>query len=535
MTTHSPSSLSEYDVIIIGAGHNGLVTASYLAMAGLVVVVLERRDVIGGGATTETLSPGFMTSWCAQTAWGLQSKIVDDLNLADHGLESLDTFLPRKSAMGVGAQGRVRIQPFPDGTYFGGPDVRDDTDIIAQIREFSRRDAERYPEWISFWADAAAIFRPYILCEPPNLLELTASVRGSSRALVLDKLMTTSHVELVNEFFEDEHTKAFVTEPGSHEMDPSAPGCMLCTAIFGAIGSGVSVEHAGIIRGGMGAISDAISRAARSFGAEIRTSEPVIRVIVEEGTAVGVRLDSGEEIRSRVVVSNADPKRTFLKLFRPEDIGQSALARARQWTTKSGCLKFMAAMRELPDMSRYLGNNYDRNKFVGMKILPSLDYYQRSWNDAAAGMPTRYPVMGLQLPSIADPGLVSGDGHTLGAYITYAAPKLENGSWDAARQQVADCIIDTINEYAPNFRDSLLDWTLATPTDIEERVGMTAGNIRHLDMIPSQLLSERQPYRTTIKHFYMCGAGTHPGGEVHGAPGHNAAHAILNDREQGVF
>lgn len=163
MAAQSVSRVLSYDAIIIGAGHNGLVAASYLAMGGLSVLVLERRDVIGGGATTETLSPGFMTSWCSQTAWGLQSRIIDDLNLRDHGLDFADTALPRKSLMGVGAQGRVRIHPFPDGTYFGGPDVRDDSDVVAQIRQFSKRDAERYPDWLAFWSEAAAIFRPYIL------------------------------------------------------------------------------------------------------------------------------------------------------------------------------------------------------------------------------------------------------------------------------------------------------------------------------------------------------------------------------------
>lgn len=535
MNAQSSSASPSYDVIIIGAGHNGLVTASYLAKEGLSVLMLERRDIVGGGATTEPLSPGFMTSWCSQTAWGLQSKIVDDLNLPDHGLESLDTFLARKSLMGVGAQGRVRIHPFPDGTYFGGPDVKDDSDVIAQIRKFSKRDAERYADWIAFWADAVEIFRPYVLSEPPSMSELMAGVRGSSREHVLDKLINTSHIDLVEEFFEDEHTRAFVTEPGSHEMDPASPGCMLCAAVFGALGSGARNENVGIIRGGMGAISDAMSRAARSFGVDIRTGALVGRVMVEEGAAVGVRLDSGEEIRSRIVVSNADPKRSFTTLFNLEDVGEETLTRVRNWKTKSGCLKFMAAMRELPDVSRYLGTGYERDNLVGMKILPSLDFYQRSWHDAAAGKPTRFPVMGLQLPSVADPGLVSDAGHILGAYVVYAAPILAEGSWDDARQDVADCIIETINAYAPNFRDSLLHWTLVTPADIEARVGMTDGNIRHLDMIPSQLLSERQPYRTSITRFYMCGAGTHPGGEVHGAPGHNAAHAILKDWKQGVF
>ena len=192
-------------------------------------------------------------------------------------------------------------------------------------------------------------------------------------------------------------------------------------------------------------------------------------------------------------------------------------------------------MRELPDLSRYLGNSYNPNDIVGMKILPSVEHYQQSWDDAMNGIPTRYPVLMMQLSTTVDPDLTSADEHLLKSYTTYAAPHLAEGIWDDAKSEVEDRIIDLITSCTPNFRDSLLKWEVKTPEDIEKRVGMTDGNIRHLDMIPSQLLAQRQPYRTSVKNFYMCGAGTHPAGEVIGAPGHNAAHAILKDLQAGSF
>jgi phytoene dehydrogenase-like protein len=247
-----------------------------------------------------------------------------------------------------------------------------------------------------------------------------------------------------------------------------------------------------------------------------------------------VRLADGEEIRSLLVVSNADPKRTFTTMFRPGDLDDETLKRVKRMKTNAGSLKVLAAISELPDLSRYLGNGYDRESISGFKILPSVEQYQQSWDDAAAGLPTRYPLMGGHVPTLFDRSLVRGEGHVFSAWVTWATPHLKEGTWDDVRKQVGDRIIDVMTEYAPNFRDSLLHWWLDTPLDIETRVGMTDGNIRHLDMIPSQLLSQRQPYRTSVKSFYMCGAGTHPMGEVTGAPGHNAAHAILKDLQRVV-
>ena len=527
-------SKNQYDAIIIGAGHNGLVAANYLARDGLSVLLLERRDIIGGGSTTEEFSPGFRVSHCATAVWGLQPKIIDELELRKHGFELVETGMPRLgSSANVSAKSRTRVHVFPDGTYIGGPWVKTDADKMIQIRELSEHDAEAFPKWVEFWEDAASIFHPYLMTEPPSLAEAMRVVAGTPKEEILEKLLTWSYLDLVHDFFENEYVKAHVINPGVHESDPSAPGSPLAAAIFSTVSFGSRNDDRGIPRMGMGTITESIAGAARSVGVEIRTNAAVREVIVEDGAATGVKLENGEELRSRLVVSNADPKRTFTTLFRDEDIDEETLKRVKRWKTQAGCLKFLAAMRELPDLSRYLGDDYDREQIVGMKILPSVEYYQKSWNDAAAGIPTRYPALGIQLSTTVDRELTNGRGHVMATYAPFAAGQLAEGTWDDAKQQVGERIIDIITECAPNFRDSLIDWEVMTPLDIQRRVGMTDGNIRHLDMIPSQLLAQRQPYRTSVKNFYMCGAGTHPMGEVIGVPGHNAAHAILKDLRVG--
>ena len=204
----------------------------------------------------------------------------------------------------------------------------------------------------------------------------------------------------------------------------------------------------------------------------------------------------------------------------------------KRWKTDAGNAKFLAALKELPDLSRSLGDGYDRSSITNIVLAPSVEYYQQSWDDAKQGRPTSCPVMDIQLPSTVEPNLVRGGGHVRSNWIVWEPPRLKDGTWDDAREEVGDQIIDVLTQYAPNFRDSLLDWTLQTPADMETRVGLTDGNICHLDQIPSQLLSQRQSYRTEIQNFYMCGSGTHPSGAVTGAPGHNAAQAILKDLQR---
>ena len=507
----------KYDAIVIGAGHNGLVTAGYLARDGLKVLVLERLDKIGGAVTTDEFAPGFWGPMCSFVVHGLRGKIIDELKLKDHGFE-----IARRSGAGG------RIHPFPDGTFLGGPEVRDDLDLAQQIRQFSENDARSYFSWVDFWEQAGSIFRPYFLTEPPAMADIFEDVRGTRQEEVLEKLLTWSYVDMVEDYFEDGRTRAHAM--GWAECDPRQPGSLMLTAIHRA--ESTREEDRGIPRMSMGNVSGAMAAAAESFGAEIRTQSPVQKVLVEEGNAVGVQLAGGEEIHADIVISNADPKRTFSTLFEPDQLADQTLRNVKRWKTKAGCVKFLAGMKELPDFSSYLGQDYDPMSITSVRIMPSVDYYVQSWIDCDAGRPSSCPIMGIQFTSVAEPGLTPRGGHVMSNWVLFYNPELKDTTWDAERDKVGESLIAGVTEYAPNFRDSLVDWTVQTPLDIETRVGMTDGNIHHLDEIPSQMLNKRQSYRTEINNFYMCGAGTHPAGEVTGAPGHNAAHAILRDLER---
>lgn len=511
----------KYDAIIVGAGHNGLVTAGYLAKNGLSVLVLERLDKIGGAATTDEFAPGFSGPMCSYACDHLQGKVIDDLNLREHGFEFVHSADEAPFSMG--------FHPFPDGTFLGGPGVASHLDAANQIREFSEHDARSYFAWNEFWDRAAAVLHRYFLTEPPTLAEVAADVRGTREEEVWERLVTWSLSDLVEHHFDDERVRAnFMSVT---EADPDSPGSLFCIALI-RCGKLNRPEDRGVPRMSMGTITKAMAESARTFGAEIRTRAPVAEVLVEGGDAVGVRLAGGEVIRGSVVVSNADPKRTFGTLFEPGVIGEETHKRLSRWKTSAGCVKLLAAMRELPDFSRWLGDGYDRNSVLNVRMMPSMDYHRQSWRDAASGRPTTCPIMHIQLTTTVEPDLAPRGGHVMSNWVLYETPDLAEGTWDDYRDEVGEQIIDVITEYAPNFRESLIDWTVQTPMDIEARVGMTDGNIRHLDMIPSQLLSQRQSYRTEVRGFYMCGAGTHPMGEVTGAPGHNAAHAILRDLEQ---
>ncbi len=507
-----------YDAIVIGAGHNGLVTAGYLAQAGLSVLVLERLDKLGGAVTTDEFAPGFLGPMCSYISYIMQGKVVDDLKLRDHGFEII-----RRPTGGFRG-----IHPFLDGTYLGGPGIDSDFDLANQIAGFSEHDSRSYFQWRSFWEDAAGIFAPYFLSDPPTIADLMSDVRGTRQEEVLEKLLTWSFADAVTDAFEDERVQGYVMD--IMELDPSAPGSMLGPAIERA---GMSISRPadkGIPRMSMGNIAGALESSARSLGVDIRTRAPVSQVMVEGGLATGVRLANGETITARTVISNADPKRTYSTMLDGAELSDDMVRRANGWKTRAGCVKFLAAMTEVPDMSRYLGDGYDRSQIVTITINESLAYHQQSWNDCEARKPTTCPIMEIQLTSVAEPGLVrSGAGHVMSNWVLYESPDLAEGDWSDIRDSVGEQIIDVITAYAPNFRDSLIEWSVQTPVDIDTRVGMTDGNIFHLDMAPNQLLSQRHPYRTEIRNLYMCGSGTHPMGGVSGAPGHNAAMAILRD------
>lgn len=507
------------DVAIIGAGHNGLVAAGYLARAGRSVTVLERRDIVGGAVTTEELIPGFHFSACSFLCYALQPKIVHDLELRRYGLHVYELDV-------------LEMRPFPDGRHLVL--YRDEARNVEAIRPFSAHDAEAYPRWNAFWDRASSIVNPYRLRTPPTLAQLFDEVRGTELEPVLERLVTTSFADLLDEWFESDVVKAALVHSGD-VGDPRGVGTSFPTANL-AGGSMDVVADAGntvgIVRGGMGSITQALARSAQTYGVQIRTNAEVRRVLVEHGRAVGVELADGSHVRARAVVSNADPKRTFLWLVGANDLPPAFRASIERLSTRVSYLKFHAAMRELPDFSRYLGRDYDPRLIARVWINPSVEYYERAWRDAAGGEPSRAPVMSIQIPSTYDDSIAPPGRHVLSIFGMYAPVHPARGTWDDLREEVGELLIDAVTEYAPNFRSAIQQWHLLTPLDLERRVGLTDGNIHHLDMIPSQLFAARPlagwaDYRTPIPGLWLCGAGTHPGGEVSGMPGHNAAHALL--------
>jgi phytoene dehydrogenase-like protein len=508
---------AHYDAVVVGAGHNGLVAAWYLARAGLRVLVLERRHIVGGAVVTEELWPGFSVPTCSYICYLLQAKIIEDMNLREHGF-AVHPLAP------------TGFTPFPDGRAILS--WKDPHRTAAGLAGFSRHDAEAYPRYVDLRERMAAILHRYFLTAPPTLAELVDSVRGTDEEPLLERLLFGSVSDLLDEHFESPQVRAWLV--GAWDAgDPDAPGSLL-SAIYPSISLLTPDENYGIVSGGMGGITQAMARACRAAGVEIRTNAEVARIVVEDGRARGVVLVDGAHIAARLVVSNADPKRTFLGLVPREVLDPAFVRGVERLRTRAAYLKFHAALSDLPDFTAWSRGDRDPRTLAQIKICPSVAYYRTAWDDASHGRVTDCPVMAVQIPSVYDRTLVPNGGHVMSIWVQYAPVTPAGGTWDELRERTGEGLIDVLERYAPNIRAVIRDWVLYTPLDIERRVGMTDGNIRHIDMVGGQLFSSRPlsgwaGYRTPVEGLYLCGAGTHPGGEVTGAPGHNAAHAVLRD------
>ncbi len=507
---------TRWDAVVIGGGHNGLVTSWYLADAGLRVLVLERRDFVGGAVVTEELWPGYSVPTCSYICYLLQAKVIDDMDLREHGFD-------------VHHLSPGSFTPFPSGRRILNWD--DDQQAAAEIAAFSRHDAEALPRYRAYRERLAGIFYRWFLTPPPSLAEMTAALAGTEDEPLLERLLFGSVTGVLDEFFESDEVKGALTSAWD-AGDPDAPGSLL-SGIYPAISQFTPDENAGIVVGGMGGITKAMRRSVEAKGVSVRTGTTVERILIQDGRAVGVRLESGEEIAASVVLSNADIKRTFLRMV-PRAALPDDFARAVEGLqTRAGYFKFHAALDDLPDFSAYFGKEYDPRMLAQIKICPSVDYYRKAWDDAMHGRITDSPVMSVQIPSVYDRTLVPQGGHVMSIWVQYAPVRPYGGEWtDELAREAGEMLIGTLEQYAPNIRRVMRDWVCFTPADIERRVGMTDGNIRHIDMIAGQLLNQRplpgwSDYRTPIENLYLCGADTHPGGEVTGAPGHNAAQAVL--------
>ena len=526
--------MTKYDSIIVGGGHNGLVAAAYLARGGRKVLVLERRELVGGCAVTEEVWPGYRVSTAAYLTSLLQERIVRELELPRYGYQ-------------VDAKDPAFFSAFPDGRHFFM--WQDRAKTLAEIAKFSPHDADVYPAYEDQLERLSQVVEGLLLTTPPpfppraidlvDYLKLAGKMRGlGPRDLVaLVKIFTQSAAEFLDEWFQSEEVKVTLATDGviGANGGPRSPGTayILLHHCMGGVGGHRGLW--GFVRGGMGAVSEAIAASARAKGVEIRVNAPVARVLVRDGRARGVVLESGEEIASLTVASNLDPKLTFLRLLEPKDLDAEFVRAIRNFRIEGTSCKINLALNGLPEFTAYPGgapSGPGPHHRATMHICPSIDYVERAWDDAKYGRASQRPLLELTIPTMYDATLAPPGKHIMGIFLQYAPYTLREGTWDELREPFGDRVISLIEEYAPNIRQIIEHRQVLSPLDLERRFGITGGNIFHGEMSLDQMFVMRPVagwarYRTPIRGLYLCGSGTHPGGGVMGAPGYNAAREIL--------
>lgn len=510
--------MKKTDVIVVGAGHNGLVAATYLARAGLKVMLLERKSFVGGAALTEELWPGYHFSTCAHLIHAIHPKIMRDFDLERRGLKWVET--------------PPTIYIRDDGTYYGPKDHDSPRNLLAPGKQ-SKEEVESEKRYEDFKASLNRIFAPYRLQTPPTLEELLQKHQGSPEEKVLQTAVKTSLIELHEQFL---HSPAqldqYAWEGAPFGRNPNT----LCLA-YNSIeepedGNGIK-PATGYVRGGMGELSRMLRECAEEAGVTIRCDSTVEKFLTNDGKVCGVKLEGGEEIKSTRVVSNLDPKRTFLKLTPEENLDSTFTQGVQSLASPVSCLKLLAVVNELPDWKAWDGDP-KRIHEGAVRLGVSRQNISSTFDQLEAGQPPSHPVMSVNFPSYKDPSLTKPGHHTASVWIFPAPAHLNQGTWDDAREEVTENLIDRITEYAPNFRKSILHRKLRTPQDLERENSLTDGCIWHVQHDGEHLfwnrpLPELSNYRAPIKGLYLSGAGQHPGGEVSGIPGHNAAHELLKD------
>jgi len=518
-----------YDALIIGAGHNGLVTAAYLAKAGRRVLVLERRETLGGAAATEEVFSDFKFNTGAHDAGLFRQEIIDELNLQKHGLEFIE------SPVAVFA-------PQPDGASLTL--WRDQEKNIAEIAKFSKVDAEKFPVFMRRVGKLTEVLQSLLLLTPPNVAHnsfdelrswagagLKLKRSGKREMMEFLRVLPMTVVEFLNEWFESEVLKAVLGAAGvtGSMQGPQASGTafMMLYHYLGAANGGFKSSR--FVKGGIGQLSAALAKAARQHGAEIRTGVEVAQIKLNDDKATSVVLKSGEEISARAIISNADPRRTFFSFIGAPNLGPTFVRRVRNIRYRGATAKVNLALSDLPRFK-----NAEARLTGHIIICPNLEYLERAYDDAKHGCYSQQPYLDIVIPTQLDSSLASAGKHIMSITMQYAPYRLREGNWDEQREKLGDHIINTLAAYAPNIKDIILHCQVITPLDWERDYALTEGGEFHGQMGLDQMLFMRPvagygQYRTPIENLYLCGAGTHPGGGLTGAPGYNAAREVLKD------
>ena len=523
----------DFDAIVIGAGHNGLTCATYLAMAGLKVRVQERREVVGGACVTEEFHPGFRNSTAAYTIGLLHPKILGELRLRDHGLHVVE----RRAQ---------NFLPLPDGRYLLTGEGRTE----HEIAKFNVKDAQRYPAYQDEIGNAADIVRSIMLNAPPNVrLDSIGQVWGEfGKLLAIGKniwklaglktvlrLLRRSAGEILDGWFDSDPIKAVLGFDAvvGNLASPYTEGSayVLLHHLLGEVNGKRGVWGHAI--GGMGAVTQAMAKAACEKGVCIRLGCEVDEIIIERGRAVGVILEDGTSIRARAVVANVNPQHLFQKLVPPEVISPATAKRMKRWKAGSGTFRMNVALSELPAFSA-LPEGGDHHT-AGIILAPSLSYMDQAYRDCVKYGWSRKPIIEMVIPSTLDNSLAPPGAHVASLFCQHVTPQFADGSsWDEHRETVANLIIGTVETYAPGFKASIIGLQSLSPLDLERVFGLPNGDIFHGALTLDQLFFARPiwgyaDYRMPVPGLYLCGAGAHPGGGVTGAPGHNAAQAVIAD------
>lgn len=523
-----------YDAIIIGAGHNGLVTAAYLAKSGYKVLVLERREIVGGCCITEELWPGFKVSTAAYVNSLLRPEIIKELELKKYGFE----MLPRSPSS---------FTPFPDGRYLMmGPDKEM---THREIAKFSKKDAEAYPKYEDMLTRVADFLEPMLVQTPPDpfgglgslwkLGQIGLGFRGLGRTTATEavEILTGAARPILDRWFESEELKATIATDaviGAY-APPSHPGTayVLFHHVMGECNGVRGVW--GYVRGGMGTISNSIASAAKSYGAEIRTNADVGKILVADERVIGVALKDGTEFRAKRVASGADANVTFLKLMDQKDLPPDFVAQVKKIDYSSATVKINVALDRPPNWKAKPSDGKVGPEHHGtMHVCPDQDYIERAYDDAKYGRWARDPMLECTMATALDSTLAPEGKHILSMFVQYAPYTLKGTTWDVEKDRFADRCFDILEEYAPGFKSSVLHRMVIPPPDMERLWGITGGNIMQGSMSLSSMFSFRPVagyanYRTPVKGLYMCGAAAHPGGGVMGACGLNAAREMLRD------